>query len=260
MTRKGITVADLTDASRRSYCWLKFLLSEDRLQAHLDAMARAARAARQFIPANDKKMVIELILTNIRSAWRYKKRPNHLVMTCSEGLLYAPKDVWTALFGMALSRQTEFRRQIVREYIESEEFSAVLIEMGSFGETGELLVEGHTHSLLESFDRVNRAYFAGAMPKPNIHWNRVLTTRKFGHYMPSRDTVMISVTLDHPNVPAYIVDYVMYHELLHKKHGVKVVQGRRFAHTPEFRAEERLFAQFEDANRFLKELVQKMEQ
>ena len=50
---------------------------------------------------------------------------------------------------------------------------------------------------------------------------------------------------------------VMYHELLHKKHGITLVNGRRFAHTAAFRAEERLFVEYEQAERFLKDLPAK---
>jgi hypothetical protein len=42
---------------------------------------------------------------------------------------------------------------------------------------------------------------------------------KMGHYDFIRDTVMLSVTLDAPDVLDYVVDYVMYYELLHKKLG-----------------------------------------
>lgn len=258
MTREGFGVADLTEASRQTYCWLKFILSEDHFQAHLNALHRAAAAARPYLPVNDKKMKIDLLMTNIRSAWRFKMKSNLLTMTCSEGFLYAPKEVWAALMGYVLARKTEFRKRIILDYIDSEEFSAVLFEIEALGATRDLQVEGHGHNLNESFDRVNRAYFDGAMPKPVLRWNQVLTARKFGHYMPSRDTIMISITLDHPQVPAYIVDFVMYHELLHKKHGVKIVQGRRLSHTPEFRADEQLFAQYEEANSFLNELARKM--
>jgi len=258
LAHQGFGAEAMTEASRRSYDWLRFILSEDHLQAHLTALDRAARAARPFIHSKNKALALNLMLMNIRPAWRYSKKLNRLTMTCSEGFLYAPKEVWTALFGMVLSRKTTFRQQIVKEYIASEEFSAVLFEMEASGAEDELQTEGHAHSLNESFDRVNRNYFNGAMPKPTLHWNRVLTTRKFGHYMPSRDTVMISITLDNPGVPAYVVDYVMYHELLHKKHGVKIVQGKRLSHTPEFREDEKRFVQFQEANLFLKDLVRKM--
>jgi len=83
-------------------------------------------------------------------------------------------------------------------------------------------------------------------------WNRTLTARKFGHYQPGRDAVMISVTLDAPDVPDYVVDFVMYHELLHKKHGSMKVNGRRLAHSPAFRAEERQFAEYHEAERLIK--------
>jgi predicted metal-dependent hydrolase len=66
---------------------------------------------------------------------------------------------------------------------------------------------------------------------------------------------MISVTLDAASVPASLVDFVMYHELLHKKHGSLIVNGRRLAHSPAFRADERQFAGYEEAERLLRELA-----
>jgi predicted metal-dependent hydrolase len=66
---------------------------------------------------------------------------------------------------------------------------------------------------------------------------------------------MLSVTLDDPSVPAYVVDFVLYHELLHKKHGSNLVNGRRLAHSSGFRAEERQFAEYAAAEQRLKELA-----
>ncbi len=51
------------------------------------------------------------------------------------------------------------------------------------------------------------------------------------------------------SVPAYAVDFVMYHELLHKQLGVKVVNGRRYAHTPAFREAELAFKRYDDARK-----------
>jgi hypothetical protein len=93
------------------------------------------------------------------------------------------------------------------------------------------------------------------MPKPALTWNRTLTARKFGHYQPGRDAIMISVTLDDPEVPAFALDFVMYHELLHKKHGSMTVNGRRLSHNQAFRAEERRFAQYHEAERLIRELA-----
>jgi hypothetical protein len=66
---------------------------------------------------------------------------------------------------------------------------------------------------------------------------------------------MVSVSLDDPKVSAFVVDFVMYHELLHKKHGVMTVNGRRLAHSPGFRADERQFVEYHEAERQLHELA-----
>jgi predicted metal-dependent hydrolase len=66
---------------------------------------------------------------------------------------------------------------------------------------------------------------------------------------------MISITLDDPDVPAFALDFVMYHELLHKKHGSMTVNGRRLSHSQAFRAEERQFAKYYEAERLIKELA-----
>jgi hypothetical protein len=49
----------------------------------------------------------------------------------------------------------------------------------------------------------------------------------------------------------------MYHELLHKKHGETIINGRRFVHTPEFRREEQQFEQYAKATAFLNKLSRK---
>src|SRR5262249_53786654 len=134
-------------------------------------------------------------------------------------------------------------------------FNETLFELESFAAPPPPPARGRSHDLNESFARVNAAYFGGLMTKPTLVWNRTLTARKFGHYQPSRDTVMISVTLDDPDVPDSVVDFVMYHELLHKKHGSMVVNGRQLAHSPAFRAEERQFAEYHEAERLIHELA-----
>jgi hypothetical protein len=89
-----------------------------------------------------------------------------------------------------------------------------------------------------------------------LTWNRTITHRKFGHYQPTTDTLMVSITLDQAEVPVYAIEFVMYHELLHKQLGVEVVNGRRYAHTSEFRARERAFPHYEQAQVFLAQLSQ----
>jgi len=44
---------------------------------------------------------------------------------------------------------------------------------------------------------------------------------------------------------------VMYHEMLHVKHPMKFARCRRQSHGPEFRREEKRFADFQPATKFL---------
>ena len=114
---------------------------------------------------------------------------------------------------------------------------------------------GAFHDLIESFDRVNARYFEGKMARPRITWSRSFTGRKFGHYDTVKDWVMVSSTLDSASVPAFVVDFLMFHELLHKKHGIRWVNDRGHAHTSAFYAEEKTFEGHELAEQWLTKLA-----
>lgn len=247
------TPAALDRPSRQTYCWLKFLLGENVLTQHLEALQRAKEAINEILPRS--KHPIHLHLTFVNALWRKRQYPNAILIKVNQGFLGADPGVWRAIIKNATSPPTPENEKLIREYAGSDDFGELLDEMESFASPPAPPSQGRAHNLDESFDRVNRSYFGGAMAKPKIIWNRTLTLRKFGHYQPSRDTVMISISLDDPAMPDHVIDFVMYHELLHKKHGSTIINGRRQAHSPAFRADERLFHQFKDASHHLHQLA-----
>ncbi len=104
-----------------------------------------------------------------------------------------------------------------------------------------------SHPVLEgSFRRINDQFFGGLMDQPNLVLGKGVT--KLGQYDLGTDTVSISTTLI--NHPA-LMDYVMYHELLHKKHQFSGKGGSHRYHTHAFRQDEQ---KFPDAQRLEKEL------
>jgi hypothetical protein len=111
--------------------------------------------------------------------------------------------------------------------------------------------KGRFHNLEDSFHRVNRQYFCGDMPKPQLTWSVKRTRARLGHEDAAMNTVVISRSLDRFEVPEYVLDYVMYHELLHIRHGSKYKDGRTRIHTREFRADERKCAQWREAECWL---------
>ena len=249
----GHTPAILEAPSRRIFCWMKFLTGADQLSVHLEALRLAREIARELPSPAARPLLVHL--ANMNVLWRRREYRNVLLLKIHQGFQNADRQVWQALMESAMVRQSPSSEQVFREYADSEEFSEVIFEMESYAAPLAPPVRGRAHDLDESFARVNAAYFGGQMPKPTLVWNRTLTAHKFAHYQPSHDTVMMSVTLDDPGVPASVVDFVMYHELLHKKHGSTIVNGRRLAHTPAFRAEERLYAGYHEAERQIKELA-----
>lgn len=114
---------------------------------------------------------------------------------------------------------------------------------------------GIHHDLAAAFDRVNAAYFQGSLSRPRLVWSRTFAVRKFGHYDQAHDTVMLNAVLDKKTVPEYAIDFIVYHELLHKKLGVTWKSNRMAVHTRRFTEEERKFQQYEQAKAALRRLA-----
>lgn len=120
--------------------------------------------------------------------------------------------------------------------------------------TGE---KGHVYDLGKVFQELNHQYFSGEVSQPTLTWSRTQTRRILGHYDRAHHTIVISRTLDDVRVPDYVVAYVLYHEMLHIKHKVRSVNGRNCIHSSEFQREERVFAQYTEAQGWLAELARR---
>ncbi len=113
---------------------------------------------------------------------------------------------------------------------------------------------GHFYDLDAVFEVLNTRFFHGLMARPRMSWSQTKTRRILGHYDPAHNAIIISSLFDHPKVPRYVLEYIVYHEMLHLKHPVRLRGSRRCVHSAEFQAEERLFPRVAEANAFLKRL------
>ena len=111
---------------------------------------------------------------------------------------------------------------------------------------------GRAYDLHAIFDDLNARYFYGLLARPLMTWSAVQARNRLGHYDPAHNAIVISRAFDHPRVPRYVVEYIVYHEMLHLKHPVKLRGSRRCVHSPEFQAEEKLFPELVRAKEFLK--------
>ncbi len=113
---------------------------------------------------------------------------------------------------------------------------------------------GLMYDLDEVFEDLNQRFFYGLLARPQMTWSRLRARNSLAHYDPAHNAIVVSRVFDHPRVPRYAVEYIVYHEMLHLKHPVKLRGSRRCVHGPEFQAEEKLFPHLEPAKAFLKTL------
>ena len=113
---------------------------------------------------------------------------------------------------------------------------------------------GERYHLEEIFDDLNRRFFHGLMARPQMSWSGNDSRRSLGHYDPAHNTIVVSRVFDRPAVPKYALEYLVYHEMLHLRHPVKLRGSRRCVHPRAFKEEEKLFPHLEAAKRYLRHL------
>jgi hypothetical protein len=113
---------------------------------------------------------------------------------------------------------------------------------------------GEAHDLGAMFAALNRKYFGGRLRRPRLGWSARPWASQFGCFDPSLDQIVMNRRLDHPDVPEYAVEFILYHEMLHVKHPLRAAACGLQAHSAGFRAEEKRFAHYSRAGKYLARL------
>jgi hypothetical protein len=104
------------------------------------------------------------------------------------------------------------------------------------------------------YSKLDQRYFRGALRKPRLGWSLRAWRTQLGCFEPALDQIILNARLDRSDVPQFAVEYVLYHEMLHVKHPIRAAHCGFQSHSPSFRREERRFAHYERARRFLARL------
>ena len=118
--------------------------------------------------------------------------------------------------------------------------------------------KGEAYNLDKIFDTLNMAYFGGSLAKPTLTWSARKTYRILGHHDATHKTIVISKSLDSPSVPKFVVEFIVFHEMLHIHHPAKIVNGRRYHHTAAFRRNEQKFRYYDEAEAWVERNVKKL--
>lgn len=196
--------------------------------------------------------------TSIKNTIRM--REGKLLVRLSDLLEGAPAPVLRAIAHILLAKM--YRRAIDREaaaryrkYVSSHHVSrkAHLVRQMR-GRKRLDSAQGRTYDLEALFEDLNQRFFHGLMARPQMTWSRDHSRNSLGHYDPAHNAIVVSRIFDHPRVPRFAVEYIVYHEMLHLKHPVKLRGSRRCVHSADFQAEEKLFPQLDEVKQFLRHL------
>lgn len=118
--------------------------------------------------------------------------------------------------------------------------------------------KGQVYDLEEIFDNLNLWYFRERLSKPVLTWSARQTYNILGHHDATHDTIVVSRSLDSPDVPRFVVEYIVFHEMLHIHHPTVHHNGRRYNHTPAFRRDEEKFRYFREAELWIENNIRKL--
>ena len=107
----------------------------------------------------------------------------------------------------------------------------------------------------QSFNRVNEKYFNSLLETSNLVWGS-RSSSKLGTYEYQTDTIIISSIFKTSNPD--LLDYIMYHEMLHKKHKFQTKNGKSYHHTKRFRIDEKKFERWNQIEKEIDKLIHKI--
>ncbi len=114
-----------------------------------------------------------------------------------------------------------------------------------------LETRGRCFDLAEVFQSLNRQHFQDGIVA-RIGWGRQTARRRrksirLGVYDHHSKEIRIHSVLDHPDVPRFFLEYIVFHEMLHQVFPSARDTGRHVHHPKAFRERERSFPKFEIA-------------
>jgi predicted metal-dependent hydrolase len=201
---------------------------------------------------------VDLVFTDNRSTMiSFRKQKGRLSIRLHHMFRHADQTV-LELLARYLSKRDLLSSKALEQFIASHQTEIRRGPSGRRLRRSPRSPQGNHHDLSVVLDRVSKTYFAGKVDV-RIEWARAPARRRVRHrrrktisralatYCFDDKTIRVSPILDAPFVPDYMLEWVIYHEVLHHVLPVEEHRGRRRYHTTQFRALERGFNHYEKA-------------
>ncbi len=175
----------------------------------------------------------------IRIAEKLKTAPSHILSTL--GLILLLK-----LFRVKVDRElTSIYRKYIRENILPDYKPALRKPSALYSPIGKYF------NLDDLFDKLNYRFFENRLENPQLGWSLNKSYSRLGFYTAEKNLLVISRIFDSKKVPQEVVEFLLYHEMLHIYIPVGTGKKRRIIHPPEFRRLERSFPNYERIEKWI---------
>ncbi|SEU26266.1 hypothetical protein [Stigmatella erecta] len=202
----------------------------------------------------DLGMPVRLAVTDNRSTMvSFRRGANVLQLRLHHMFLDAPEFVVRAVADYA-GRGHRGAGGVLDDYIRGQQPRIRQFRRES---DAELNPRGNCFDLQVLFDTVNRLYFQNGI-QARIGWGRMPPRRRrksirLGVYDHQTREIRIHPALDRPEVPAFFVEFIVFHEMLHQLFPSTGRGGRRVHHPRAFRDREKAFPHYGLALRWERE-------
>ncbi len=221
------------------------------VHASLLGRTMAKRPLVSFYPYVDTKSTI-------------RNRDGRLLLRVSDHLRDAPDNVLRGLFAILLCRLERIPESradagdvtAYHDWLHADRATARRRDSRTRRGRKHIDPIGDHRSLLESYLRVTMQMDLHLDDAPALSWSRTRSTRRFGHQDADHGCIVISRALDDAKVPEFVLDYVVYHELLHIAIPPRMGSGRkRIVHPKEFRDAEARYPHQKEAEAWLSRIA-----
>ena len=193
---------------------------------------------------------------------RIRLEDGQLMVDISDLLEGAPAPIQEALALILISKL--FRRSLdgnvvarYRRYLNRADVRRTLhLVKQERGRKSFLNPSGRFYNLEEIFEELNFKYFHGLMARPSLGWSLRPSRTTLGHYDPSHNVIVLSSLLDSAKASRLIVEYILFHEMLHLRFPTEHRGARRCVHTKDFKKAEKDFDGYEAAKAGLRKFVE----
>lgn len=220
---------------------------ENELEAH---QKRIAGFLSMVLPE-----AVDVIFTDNKSTMISQKRSYGRLKVRLHKMFRLADDYWLKILALfLLNKDTENTNKELDRFIKLNKSEIRQHKPG----TQKLVTDGKHYNLSYVLEKVQKRYFDG-QGEVAIGWAKKVKkrsrrtrsrSRALATYNYQTKTIKVSPVLDSPKVPEYVMDWVVYHEMLHHVLPIQESNGRRFYHTSRFRALERAFAEYDKAKKW----------